>query len=302
MQAEIGEYEMNDGVVGLGYLGWYSRDLASWEEYATQFLGLAPGLAPKEPESNHLLLRMDEWGWRFWIEDGEEGQLAFIGLDAGSPENLVSLAARVAEAGFAAVEDEKRAALRGVSQLFRCTDPDGNTVELFYGSYVPRAPFISPRGVKFVAGELGLGHAGLFAHDEKAMLRFYFETLGFRLSDVVRIGDLSGTFAHVNARHHTMAFGGGREPGATALEHFMLQVESIDDVGRALDNAQDGAAEVTVTLGRHTNDHMVSFYTRTPSGFEVEYGYGARLIDDSTWTASTYDAASRWGHRFTNAE
>ena len=26
------------------------------------------------------------------------------------------------------------------------------------------------------------------------------------------------------------------------------------------------------TLGRHSNDQMVSFYMSTPSGFEVEYG------------------------------
>ncbi|MFD0567797.1 hypothetical protein ACFQ2M_41870 [Kitasatospora saccharophila] len=33
----------------------------------------------------------------------------------------------------------------------------------------------------------------------------------------------------------------------------------------------------------HPNDHMFSFYVRTPSGFSVEYGWGGLLIDDATW-------------------
>jgi hypothetical protein len=32
---------------------------------------------------------------------------------------------------------------------------------------------------------------------------------------------------------------------------------------------------IAQTLGRHTNDRIVSFYARTPSGFEVEFGFGA---------------------------
>jgi hypothetical protein len=42
---------------------------------------------------------------------------------------------------------------------------------------------------------------------------------------------------------------------------------------------------------------MTSFYVRTPSGFEIEYGTGGRLIDDATWTIGAYDAQSLWGHR-----
>ena len=38
-----------------------------------------------------------------------------------------------------------------------------------------------------------------------------------------------------------------------------------------------------MTLGRHTNDLMTSFYVRTPSGFEIEYGTGGLVVDDDTW-------------------
>ena len=51
------------------------------------------------------------------------------------------------------------------------------------------------------------------------------------------------------------------------------------------------------TLGRHTNDHMTSFYVNTPSGFFIEYGWGARVIDPETWQPhETFDGPSLWGH------
>jgi hypothetical protein len=42
---------------------------------------------------------------------------------------------------------------------------------------------------------------------------------------------------------------------------------------------------------------MVSFYARTPSGFQFEFGYGGLEIDDDTWQVGVYRAASVWGHR-----
>ena len=63
----------------------------------------------------------------------------------------------------------------------------------------------------------------------------------------------------------------------------MLEVGSLDDVGSALDIAIARDLPLAMSLGRHTNDLMTSFYVRTPSGFEIEYGTGGRLIDDATW-------------------
>ena len=51
----------------------------------------------------------------------------------------------------------------------------------------------------------------------------------------------------------------------------MLQLESLDDVGAAYYQCQDREIPISATLGRHTNDHMVSFYMVSPSGFEIEY-------------------------------
>ena len=34
-----------------------------------------------------------------------------------------------------------------------------------------------------------------------------------------------------------------------------------------------------MTLGRHSNDYMTSFYIHSPSHFFVEYGWSGRAID-----------------------
>lgn len=78
----------------------------------------------------------------------------------------------------------------------------------------------------------------------------------------------------------------------------MLEVRSLDDVGRALHRCQDAGHHISLTLGRHSNDHMLSFYPLTPSGFDVEYGWAGLEVDDERWHVMTHATNSAWGHRF----
>jgi extradiol dioxygenase len=106
---------------------------------------------------------------------------------------------------------------------------------------------------------------------------------------------LSLRFLHCNPRHHTVAL--ATVHGMVGVHHLMLEVNDVDDVGRTLDLVNAHAIPVAMGLGRHTNDFMTSFYVRTPSGFEIEYGAGGRVIDDDNWEIETYDAMSIWGHK-----
>jgi hypothetical protein len=80
------------------------------------------------------------------------------------------------------------------------------------------------------------------------------------------------------------------------VHHVMMEVFSFDDVGQAYDIAL-GTRNVATTLGRHTSDFITSFYSHTPSGFMVEYGWGARSIEPETWQAyERKEGPSLWGH------
>ncbi|MBK5517696.1 VOC family protein [Pseudomonas sp. TH10] len=99
---------------------------------------------------------------------------------------------------------------------------------------------------------------------------------------------------HCNTRHHSLAF--ASVPSPKRIVHLMVQTHCLDDVGLALDRVKKAGVPVAWDIGRHTNDHMTSFYMLTPSKWEFEYGWGAREIDDATWTVERHDSMSIWGH------
>jgi len=195
---------------------------------------------------------------------------------------------------------------RRVAALMRFDDPAGNTLEIFGGAALEHRPAVSPYGNRFVTGDQGLGHVVLPVSDEEPALSFYTKVLGFRLRDSIRMApELFGRppgpplwmrFLGCNPRHHSLAL--APFPAASGIVHLMVEVATLDDVGRAMDRCARRKAPVSATLGRHANDLMVSFYVRTPGGFDVEYGTGGRQVDDATWVTRETTAISLWGHTF----
>ncbi|MGC1300808.1 MAG: VOC family protein, partial [Caulobacteraceae bacterium] len=182
---------------------------------------------------------------------------------------------------------------RGVGRLYAFDDPAGNPVELCLGHRDEAAPqFPRPLG-GFKTGDCGLGHMVYAAHQIAPLVEFYTSVLGFRISDSAE-EPFTAAFLHVNPRHHSLAF---VEAGRTGVHHVMVELYAFDDVGQAYDRAELEEGRVAVTLGRHTNDFMTSFYAATPSGFMIEYGWGGRMIDPDHWRAEVlHDGPSLWGH------
>jgi biphenyl-2,3-diol 1,2-dioxygenase len=284
-------------VTSLGYVGVQASDLPAWETYATAFLGLMPTAS----DDGLRLFRMDSRAWRFAIEAGPVDGIAFAGFEVSGPDALEALIGRLQALSYHVERgDPSLAKSRQVRGLAIAHDPGGLRVELFYGATERfDVPFRSGVTAGFHAGGQGLGHIVLMSPDPAASLKFYCEGLGFELSDTIgfEIGpnrSVELTFLHCNPRHHSLAI--GPSPGPQRLHHFMVQVDTLDEVGFALDRAAAQSVPLTMTLGRHTNDHMVSFYARTPSGFDVEFGWGAREVD-SGWSVGHHDRTSSWGHR-----
>lgn len=283
-------------VASLGYLGFRVSDPGAWTEFATGVLGLMPVTSPAGAQR----FRADDHAWRIALEEGPENDVAYIGFEVAGAAELQAVRGRLTAAGVAIEDgDDALAAEREVLGLLRCQDPDGLAVEIYYGpSERSETPFVSPTGAAFVTGEQGAGHVVLATQDIEAARAFYCDALGFRLSDVIRMQfgpdfALDLEFFHCNPRHHTLAL--VPAPAPTRLHHFMLQAATLDQVGFALDRATAANAPIAQSLGRHTNDQMVSFYAVTPAGFQVEYGWGAREVD-ATWRVTRYDKISIWGH------
>jgi 2,3-dihydroxybiphenyl 1,2-dioxygenase len=269
--------------------------VAAWRELAG-VIGLQT--AP-EGDDREVRFRVDERAWRIAAEEGEPG-VVYIGWEAQSRDALGRIRDKLTAAGVSVKTDPELAAERNVLEVFSCQDPSDFRLEFFVGPEVSREPFVSPTGARFVTSidgrSLGLGHVVLFVDEIEGTRKLYTEVLGFDLSDAIIHGAMRSTFTHVNPRHHSLAFGAAMGPMKKGLNHFMLEVDSLDMVGATLDRVTATGTPVTVTLGKHTNDHMTSFYLRTPSGCDLEYGVGGRLLDDS-WVPTWFRSPSIWGHQ-----
>lgn len=54
--------------------------------------------------------------------------------------------------------------------------------------------------------------------------------------------------------------------------------------------------EVLDTVGRHINDHMVTFYARAPGGWDIEYGTDGMLVDENYYTFEEITEESSWSY------
>lgn len=265
----------------LAYIGFISPAAEEWRSFGPEVLGAQ--LAPDSPDGA-VRLRVDDAAWRIAIRPGPADDLDYLGWLA---DDLDAVVHRIEEAGVPVVRD-------GVA---RFTDPFGFRHQLAQ-TVTTAAPFSPGRPMSgFVTGEQGVGHAVLIVPDLAAAEKFFTDVLGLEVSDTIEMG-LTLRFLHCSgsaARHHSLAL--VSVPGMVGLHHLMLEVCTLDDVGRALDIIAERKVPLAMTLGRHTNDLMTSFYVRTPSGFEIEYGTGGRTIDDDSWETASYGATSLWGHK-----
>jgi 3,4-dihydroxy-9,10-secoandrosta-1,3,5(10)-triene-9,17-dione 4,5-dioxygenase len=288
----------------MGYARVASTDLEQWKHFATKVLGLAEG---RGPNPDNLYFRIDEVSARLVVFPAEVDELSCVGWELADHPALQEAREHLSKVGVEFEEGtEEDLAERRVQELVRFTDPFDNVFELFHGITYESRPVVTPYAANFVTGDQGMGHVVIPVTDDVEALRFYTDVLGFRLRDSMSmpgefVGKDPGTkvwlrFLGVNPRHHSLAF--LPMPNPSKCVHIMLEVDKLDDVGRALERVRKHKAPLSATLGRHMNDQMVSFYVRSPGGFDVEFGTEGLQVDDARWVARESTAVSYWGHVF----
>lgn len=281
-------------ILSLGYLRLRTPNLDEWEQFATGVLGVMPTGGPDEASQYY---RLDERPYRLQLSPGETSGVEAIGWEVGDDRDLDVVVSALEAAGVEVARGTpEEAAERLVSGFASFVDPAGAPIEVFHGSILSHKPVVTPLVSAFVTGDMGLGHAVIGVPDLRESIDFYRDVLGFHMRNTWDPGGMSMAFLSPNPRHHSLALGAGMPGGL--LRHFMIETATIDDVGYAQDRCQDAGVPVIMGLGRHTNDHMISFYCQSPDDFMVEVGWGGLRIDDVD-TTSTYQITrpSFWGHR-----
>jgi len=292
-------------IKALGYLVAQTDTPQEWQEYAEQVLGMMTSSTPE----GGFYIKMDERPYRMLIERGTDKRYIASGWELSGAAAFADAKQSLLEKNVAFEQgDQALCQLRGVQALLIVNDPAGNRHELYWGHVSDCQPFISGQGVpSFVTGDMGLGHTVLPAPNFDQTYQFLTEVLGFELSDLFNFKPAPDAdpvriyFMHCkNARHHSLAI--CEFPVPSGCVHMMVEVDNMTEVGRAQDRQQQHGVELSATLGQHLNDKMTSFYMKTPSGFDLEFGYGGLQVDWKEHCAFEFNRVSLWGHDFSVGE
>ena len=291
-------------IKSMGYVRVEATDMEAWKTFNGKVLGLMEGRGPTE---GNQYWRIDELSARIVVFPGDKDELSCMGWEVADHKALAQAVDHLKDHGVeVATGSPEELAERRVQEVVRFSDPFDNVFELFHGATYESFPVVPPYAQTFVTGDQGMGHIVVPVSDDVEALRFYADVLGFRLRDSMSMpGEFVGKepgskvwlrFLGVNPRHHSLAF--LPMPNPSKCVHIMLEVDKLDHVGRALERVKKYKAPLSATLGRHMNDQMVSFYVKSPGGFDVEYGCEGLTVDDERWVARESTAVSYWGHNF----
>jgi biphenyl-2,3-diol 1,2-dioxygenase len=290
-------------ITELGYLGFEVTSIEAWDSFASGVLGLAvvDGTVPGTKR-----LRMDNNAYRFILIDGPADDIAFVGWQTANATKLEEFSKQLDKYKVTwtwATDAELK--MRSVEKMLHFSDPTGNRHEVYFGPELATDRFVSPAVTSgFLTGDGGLGHIVFETEKYSETLNFAQKILGMGTSDFIRLEiseDLKFevAFLHTNSRHHSYAVAPTPPTSKQRkrVHHFMIEVNSVEEVGFARDRCLELGYPVTMDLGQHPNDKMISFYGQTPSGFHVEFGYGGVKVDGANWQIGTYPKLSEWGHR-----
>ena len=295
---------MNQSVFGrirLGYIVIGSTRLDDWRRFGAEALGLHVDL----PSGDLLAFRVDDWQRRIIVRQAADEDVIALGWQVDDEASLERLQARLRARGIETRGTTgKEAALRGVERFDAFTGPKRQTHELFTRPIRTDRP-LAMLTSGFVTGASGLGHAAITSRRPEAMIGFWQDVFDARVSDHIdaRIDGigLDITFLRLNERHHSLAVAATRglrmDPIRTKLQHFNLEVSSLNDLTNAYVRCRELGYRVALGVGQHTNDRELSFYVVTPSGFEIEIGWNPiRVTDEANWSPTTHKGISIWGH------
>ncbi|MCK8435523.1 extradiol ring-cleavage dioxygenase [Streptomyces sp. D2-8] len=288
------------GSVHLGYVVIETNRFTDWRRFGTDAIGMHHDALSRDL----MRFRLDDQECRFLLRRGPAEDVVATGWHIDDHTAFEQIEARIRAHGVPlTVGTDEDAALRGVERLLRFPGPKGITQEI-YTTPVKSAEPLRMLASGFVTGDSGMGHIALTS-TKPTQIRGYFNTVfDARLTDYID-ETISGVklrirFLRVNERHHSVAVVGTRglaiDPVRTRVQHLNIQAANLDDVAQSYQRVHELGFGMALSVGQHTNDNELSYYARTPSGFEWEVGWNPIVIDETTWEPTTHQGISIWGH------
>ncbi|WP_405847901.1 VOC family protein [Streptomyces sp. NBC_01518] len=288
------------GSVHLGYIVIETQRCADWRRFGTD----AIGMHHDDLDTGLMRFRLDEQECRFLVRRGPAEDVVATGWHVDDHGVFERIEARVRAHGVPVVAGSaEEAALRGVERFVRFPGPKGIVQEI-YTTPVRSAEPLRMLASGFVTGDSGMGHVAITSTKPTQVRRYFDTVFDARLTDYIE-ETISGVrlkirFLRVNERHHSVAIAAVRglpvDPVRTRVQHLNIQAAGLDDLARSYQRVCELGFDMALSVGQHTNDRELSYYARTPSGFEWEVGWNPVVVDEATWEPGTHQGISIWGH------
>lgn len=211
-----------------------------------------------------------------------------IALAATSAPDVDALFARVTDSGCRIVHEPRALDAPGGGYGFRFFSPDGLPFEV--SADVARGN--SRAMARWEAMPVKISHIVLHSPDHHAMVRFFCDVLGFRVSDW--LGDFM-CFLRCNSAHHRIAI----LPGPPCLNHVAYDMLTVDDMMRGTNRLRKRGTDIRWGPGRHTAGNNTFSYFTTPAGFAVEYTSELEEVDFDTHVDKVHEPGpqvmDQWG-------
>ncbi|MEL7782883.1 VOC family protein [Citromicrobium bathyomarinum] len=205
------------------------------------------------------------------LHRSETNCIEVIALAADSREDVDALQTKVTDAGCKLIHDARDLDAPGGGYGFRFFSPDGLPLEI--SADVKR---LDKRAMERWEGmPVKISHIVLHSPDHHAMVTFFTDVLGFKVSDW--LGDFM-CFLRCNSAHHRIAL----LPGPPCLNHVAYDMLSVDDMMRGASRLRKRGTDLRWGPGRHTAGNNTFSYFTTPSGFAVEYTAELEEVDFET--------------------
>lgn len=222
------------------------------------------------------------------LRGANENRIDVIALATGSRGDVDALCENVRASGARIVSEPHELSTPGGGYGFRFFSPDGLQMEI--SADVARG---TVRDIGRWEGlPVKISHIVLHSPDHQALVRFFCDVLGFKVSDW--LGDFM-CFLRCNSAHHRIAL----LPGPACLNHVAYDMTDVDGMMAGINRLKQNKIDIRWGPGRHTAGDNTFSYFVTPSGFAVEYTSELEEVDFETREPTVYAPAPKimdqWG-------
>lgn len=256
-------------VTDIRYVGYGVADLAAERAFYRDDWKLVE--AGEKDGMFHFAAEGHGEGYVVRLREDSANRVDVIAFAADTRADVDALHGKVVAAGCRVVFEPKSLTTLGGGYGFRFFSPDGLPFEVSSDVEVR-----TPRQLDRWEGiPQNISHIVLHSPDHRAMVAFFADVLGFRVSDW--LGDFM-CFLRCNTAHHRLAI----LPGPPCLNHVAYDMLTVDDMMTGIRRLKLAGTDIRWGPGRHTAGNNTFSYFTTPNGFAVEYTSELEHVDFET--------------------